>query len=86
MIGARRMATLLTPAPTQSPQGHQSKERLPAAEKPVWVSVNRAIKASSIGRTRIYELIDNGTIDSVIVGRRRLISFASIENLGRKAA
>ena len=33
-------------------------------------------------RTRLYELINDGTIKSIKLGGKRLVSYASIETLG----
>jgi excisionase family DNA binding protein len=51
-------------------------------EKPVWVTPNEAIRISGIKRTLLYELIANGTLRSIKLGGKRLISYASIESLG----
>jgi excisionase family DNA binding protein len=50
-------------------------------EKPVWLSVEDALYATGIGRTKLYELLGKGTLKSISVGRKRLISLASIEAL-----
>jgi len=50
--------------------------------KPIWVTPSEAIRISGIGRTRLYELMANGTLQSIKMGGKRLISFASIEALG----
>jgi excisionase family DNA binding protein len=50
--------------------------------KPVWVTPNEAIRISGIGRTLLYELIAKGTLRSIRLGGKRLISYASIEALG----
>jgi excisionase family DNA binding protein len=50
--------------------------------KPVWVTPNEAIRISGIGRTLLYEMIAKGTLKSIKLGGKRLISFASIEELG----
>jgi excisionase family DNA binding protein len=52
-------------------------------EKRVWVTPKEAIRISGIKRTRLYELINNGTIKSVKLGGKRLVSYASIEMLGQ---
>jgi len=52
-----------------------------AVPKPIWVSVPDACFAGGFGRTRCYELIANGLLVSIKLGRKRLISFASIEGL-----
>lgn len=45
------------------------------------VSINNASKALGIGRTKIYELINDGTLAAVKIGRRTLITVASIRRL-----
>jgi excisionase family DNA binding protein len=49
--------------------------------KPITVTVDRGMKLSGLGRTKIYELIGNGTIKTITVGRRRLIVYSSLEEL-----
>jgi excisionase family DNA binding protein len=46
---------------------------------PVTVTVPAAMKYSGLGRTKLYELITKGEIESVRVGTRRLIVFASLK-------
>lgn len=41
-------------------------------------SVDEAVEASGIGRTTLYELIGSGAIESIKVGRRRIIPADSI--------
>jgi excisionase family DNA binding protein len=50
--------------------------------KPIWVTPSEAIRLSGIGRTRLYELLADGTLKSIKLRGKRLISFASIEALG----
>jgi excisionase family DNA binding protein len=50
--------------------------------KPIWVSPRRASQLTGIGLTRLYELLNDGTVQSRKVGRRRLVSYASLEALG----
>ena len=54
-------------------------------DRPVWISVEDACFAAGFGRTRLYELIADNTLESVKVGRKRLISFATLERLGQRA-
>jgi excisionase family DNA binding protein len=49
------------------------------------VTPSEAIRISGIGRTRLYELMANGTLASVKVGGKRLVSYASIETLGGRS-
>ena len=46
---------------------------------PVTITVSDALKVSSLGRTKFYELLRAGEIKSVRVGTRRLISFESLK-------
>ena len=45
------------------------------------MSPREASLLTGIGLTRLYELLKDGTIKSSKVGRKRLISFASLESL-----
>jgi excisionase family DNA binding protein len=49
--------------------------------KPLTVTVPVALYITGLGRTKLYQLLDDGTIKSVFIGRRRLINFASLEQL-----
>lgn len=49
---------------------------------PVWVTVNEAMRLAGFRRTRLYELMADGTLKSIKIGGKRLISFRSIEKLG----
>jgi hypothetical protein len=66
------------PYPTPQPRPSRAPDT-----PPIWVTVNDAIRLSGIGRTRLYELIGDGTIQSIKVGAKRLIAFASITALGK---
>ncbi len=45
------------------------------------VSITDAAKVLSLGRTSIYELIRSGDLETRKMGRRRLITAASIKRL-----
>jgi excisionase family DNA binding protein len=49
--------------------------------EPIATSINGAAKALSLGRTKIYELINAGKLDTVKLGRRTLVKTASIRRL-----
>ena len=49
--------------------------------EPVTISVADARKALGIGITKIYELMKAGQLDTISIGRRRLIKTASIRAL-----
>jgi hypothetical protein len=46
--------------------------------KPISVTVEKTKRISGLGETKIWELIGNGTLESVSVGRRRLVIYASL--------
>ncbi|MEL1249087.1 helix-turn-helix domain-containing protein [Aurantiacibacter gilvus] len=45
------------------------------------VSINEAAKALNLGRTSIYALINEGKLETRKMGRRRLVTTASIKRL-----
>ena len=45
------------------------------------VPVKEALEMSSLGKTKLYELINSGALDSVTVGRKRLIKVDSLRAL-----
>jgi excisionase family DNA binding protein len=47
----------------------------------ITVTVPEALRLSGLGRTKLYELIADGTLASTTVGRRRLVSYASLTAL-----
>lgn len=49
--------------------------------KPLAVTINEACRLTSLGRTSLYSLISEGTLESITVGRRRLVRYASLEAL-----
>ena len=48
--------------------------------EPITVTISEAVRASGLGRTKLYELIGAGRVDSVRVGTRRLVVFESLKN------
>jgi len=49
-----------------------------SAEFPITVRVERAVQLTGIGRTKLYELIGSGAIESVKIGRSRYVIVASL--------
>jgi excisionase family DNA binding protein len=49
--------------------------------KPLAVTVKNACHLMGIGNTKAYELFKEGKLQTVTIGRRRLVVFASIEKL-----
>ena len=48
---------------------------------PLTVTVNEACKALGLGRTKIYDLIASGRLDTLKIDKRTLIKTASIRAL-----
>jgi excisionase family DNA binding protein len=53
--------------------------------KPLTITVENALKISGLGRTKLYELINAGTIKTITIGRRRLVVYSSLEELAHNA-
>jgi excisionase family DNA binding protein len=49
--------------------------------KPLTVRISMAVKMTGIGRSKIYELIQEGAIEVVKIGASTLIPVASLERL-----
>lgn len=49
--------------------------------EPICVRVSVAVKLSGISRSTLYELIDEGEIESVKIGRSIFIRYASLKRL-----
>lgn len=49
--------------------------------QPITCSVNEAAKAIGVSRATLYNYINDGKIDSVRIGRRRLVKVSSIHKL-----
>jgi hypothetical protein len=49
--------------------------------QPIAVTVKAACHISGLGKTKLFELIGSGRLDTVAVGKRRLVIYASIERL-----
>jgi Helix-turn-helix domain len=47
----------------------------------LWINVEDAIRISGIGRTLLYEMMNDGRLRTAKVGRKRLVSLRSIEEL-----
>jgi excisionase family DNA binding protein len=65
------------------PQTRPGAARTPPLD-PLYVRPKQAAALLGIGLTRVYELLHDGTLDSLLIGRSRLISFASIKRLGQR--
>jgi excisionase family DNA binding protein len=54
--------------------------------KPITVTVSTALAVTGIGRTKFYELVKEGRIRTVAIGRRTLVIFADLERLAEAGA
>lgn len=63
----------------------QSSQKLPqaAAMEPLTVRIATAVQITGLSRSRIYELIQSGDLETVKVGRSTLILFKSLKALTR---
>jgi len=51
------------------------------SENIITAPIGKFCTLSGIGRSRVYELIDAGDLDSVLIGKRRLIVIESYRQL-----
>jgi len=56
-----------------------------ANNQPKLLSVAEACRLLAIGRTRLYQTLNEGRLDSLLIGRKRLITAASVERLVSEA-
>ena len=55
-------------------------KRTPFMQRPT-CTIAEACEAVGLGRTKLYELIGGGEIDTIAIGRRRLVRVASLLKL-----
>ena len=55
-------------------------------DEPYLLSIDKAAEALSIGRSNTYELIGQGKLVTVTIGRRRLVRMDSVQALARGEA
>lgn len=53
--------------------------------EPLAVSISDAAKALGVGRSSVYNLIKSGRLEALKVGRRTLLTTASIKRLAQAA-
>ena len=54
--------------------------------KPITVTVPTALAVTGLGRTKFYELVKQGRIRTIAIGRRTLVIFADLEKLAEAGA
>lgn len=69
---------MITPRPPA--KGHESEI---TALEPLTVRIATAVQLTGISRSRLYELIESGDLETVKVGRSTLIPFRSLKALTR---
>jgi len=52
----------------------------------LFVSITEACRSVGVGRTTMYRLFDAGSVETVKIGRRRLVKIASLRVLGGMAS
>jgi excisionase family DNA binding protein len=50
-------------------------------QRPLCVRVDQALHSLGIGKTKLYELIGAGELETIRIGRRTLVLQASLEDL-----
>lgn len=53
---------------------------------PILLSIEKAAETLSIGRSKAYDLINEGKLVTVTIGRRRLVRVDSVQALARGEA
>jgi hypothetical protein len=69
----------------RSPQRIISLDTMQLPLEPMTVRIPVAVQLTGIGRSRLYELIARGDIETVKVGASTLITVASLRRLIQKA-
>lgn len=64
-------------------RGNEETEPQSAIE-PISVRIATAVQLTGISRSRIYELIESGDLDTVKIGRSTFIPFKSLKRLFEK--
>jgi excisionase family DNA binding protein len=67
------------------PFGVPSPASKPQAMEPIAVRISEAVRLTGIGRSKLYELIASGDIETVKIGSCTLIPMASLHGLIERA-
>jgi excisionase family DNA binding protein len=62
---------------------HRTRREAP---RPVTTTIDDTCHITGLGRTKVYELISEGKLKAITIGRRRLVLYSSIEELIEGAA
>ncbi|QTD57288.1 helix-turn-helix domain-containing protein [Parasphingorhabdus cellanae] len=69
----------------RSPQTISSIESLKLPLEPISVRIPVAVQLTGIGRSKLYELIAGGQLETVKIGASRLILVSSLKKLIRRS-
>jgi excisionase family DNA binding protein len=67
-------------AQVMSPQRPGAGAAIPFGER-LTCTIAEACAATGLGRTKLYELIGDGRVDTATIGRRRLVKVRSLQRL-----
>ena len=78
-----RLTRNRTPEPKETPRPDfdTSSDSIAAEIRPLSVRISAAVKMTGIGRSKLYELIQEGATDIVKIGSSTLIPVESLERL-----
>ena len=62
------------------------RDTLPLPFEPLTVRIPIAIKLTGIGRSKLYELIKSGEVETVKIGTATLVKVASLRRLTERGA
>lgn len=60
---------------------NSKEEAIMSRRQPLTIKISTFCEILQIGRTKAYELINEGAVSTVRIGRCRLIKYESVENL-----
>ena len=69
------------PATGRTPMQPVLRAVEPQPSAPLLVSIKEARRLVGVSHSRIYELINDGTLETIRLGKRRLIRYSSLQNL-----
>jgi hypothetical protein len=77
-------ATLASHSPSPTPTRRKAPAALPVGMKPRFATTAQTRGLLGIGDTRLWRLIRTKTLETVMLGGRRMVVFESIERLVQK--
>ena len=72
-------------SPARTPQGKPAapipQAVTPEQPPPMLVSIKEARRLIGVGNTRIYDLINAGALETIRIGKRRMVRYSSLQKL-----